>query len=68
MVGKAIAVPARKIFGIDPASAARTFAKLAPWWVLLQRADLVLGYHKANTSSLFKLFLSRSDVLTERVS
>jgi LysR family hca operon transcriptional activator len=29
---------------------------------------LVLGYHKANTSSLLKLFLSRIDDLIERVS
>jgi LysR family transcriptional regulator, hca operon transcriptional activator len=29
---------------------------------------LVLGYHKANTSSLLKLFLSRTDDLIERVS
>ena len=30
--------------------------------------DLVLGYHKANTSPLLKLFLSRADQLVERVS
>jgi LysR family hca operon transcriptional activator len=30
--------------------------------------DLVLGYHKANTSPLLKLFLSRTDDLIERVS
>jgi LysR family hca operon transcriptional activator len=30
--------------------------------------DLVLGYHKANTSALLKLFLSRTDELVERVS
>jgi len=29
---------------------------------------LVLGYHKANTSALLKLFLSRTDALIERVS
>jgi LysR family hca operon transcriptional activator len=29
---------------------------------------LVLGYHKANTSALLKLFLSRTDDLIERVS
>jgi LysR family hca operon transcriptional activator len=29
--------------------------------------DLVLGYHKANTSSLLKLFLSRTDDLIARV-
>src|SRR5262249_9779046 len=30
--------------------------------------DLVLGYHKANTSPLLKLFLSKADVLIDRVS
>jgi LysR family transcriptional regulator, hca operon transcriptional activator len=30
--------------------------------------DLVLGYHKANTSPLLKLFLSRTDELIARVS
>jgi LysR family hca operon transcriptional activator len=30
--------------------------------------DLVLGYHKANTSPLLKLFLSRTDDLIARVS
>ena len=30
--------------------------------------DLVLGYHKANTSPLLKLFLSRTDELVARVS
>jgi LysR family transcriptional regulator, hca operon transcriptional activator len=30
--------------------------------------DLVLGYHKANTSPLLKLFLSRADELIARVS
>ena len=30
--------------------------------------DLVLGYHKANTSTLLKLFLSRVDELIARVS
>jgi LysR family hca operon transcriptional activator len=30
--------------------------------------DLVLGYHKANTSPLLKLFLSRTDDLVARVS
>jgi len=30
--------------------------------------DLVLGYHKANTSPLLKLFLSRVDELIARVS
>jgi len=30
--------------------------------------DLVLGYHKANTSCLLKLFLSRTDELVARVS
>jgi LysR family hca operon transcriptional activator len=30
--------------------------------------DLVLGYHKANTSALLKLFLSRTDDLIARVS
>ena len=30
--------------------------------------DLVLGYHKANTSPLLKLFLSRVDDLIVRVS
>ena len=30
--------------------------------------DLVLGYHKANTSPLLKLFLSRTDQLLARVS
>jgi LysR family hca operon transcriptional activator len=30
--------------------------------------DLVLGYHKANTSPLLKLFLSRTDQLAARVS
>jgi LysR family transcriptional regulator, hca operon transcriptional activator len=30
--------------------------------------DLVLGHHKANTSPLLKLFLSRTDELIERVS
>jgi LysR family hca operon transcriptional activator len=30
--------------------------------------DLVLGYHRANTSPLLKLFLSRTDELIERVS
>jgi hypothetical protein len=30
--------------------------------------DLVLGYHKANTSPLLKLFLSRVDDLVARVS
>jgi LysR family transcriptional regulator, hca operon transcriptional activator len=29
--------------------------------------DLVIGYHKANTSSILKLFLSRSDDLIARV-
>jgi hypothetical protein len=31
-------------------------------------ADLVLGYHKANSSPLLKLFLSRTDELIARVS
>jgi LysR family hca operon transcriptional activator len=30
--------------------------------------DLVLGYHRANTSPLLKLFLSRTDDLIARVS
>jgi LysR family hca operon transcriptional activator len=30
--------------------------------------DLVLGYHKANTSPLIKLFLSRTDELVARVA
>jgi LysR family hca operon transcriptional activator len=30
--------------------------------------DLVLGYHKANTSPLLQLFLSRADELLARVS
>ena len=30
--------------------------------------DLVLGYHKANSSPLLKLFLSRTDDLIARVS
>jgi LysR family hca operon transcriptional activator len=29
--------------------------------------DLVIGYHKANTSPILKLFLSRSDDLVARV-
>jgi len=40
----------------------RTLVGIAP------TIDLVLGYHKANTSSLLKLFLSRTDDLIERVS
>jgi LysR family hca operon transcriptional activator len=30
--------------------------------------DLVIGYHKANTSPTLKLFLSRADELIARVS
>jgi hypothetical protein len=40
----------------------RTLAGEAP------SIDLVLGYHKANTSPLLKLFLSRTDQLVARVS
>jgi len=30
--------------------------------------DLVVGYHKANTSPILKMFLSRIDGLTTRIS
>ncbi len=30
--------------------------------------DLVLGYHKANTSSLLRLFLSKADEMVDRVA
>jgi LysR family hca operon transcriptional activator len=30
--------------------------------------DLVVGYHKANTSPILKMFLSRIDDLTARIS
>ena len=66
-----LSIASRRAVGLLP-----TYAKnFLPWSVTSRpirgyapTIDLVLGYHKANSSPLLKLFLSRTDELIARVS